>query len=108
MTMNFTRKLLLISVSVYYVSFLNLNLFRFLLSLDEVLKSLLDHTEMMKTFIYTVSTGSIQIFKLLIELLEPESLRMPVTNDLNFMFNADKHISKTLKFDTSYSLLHYC
>jgi hypothetical protein len=76
------------------------------LSIDEVIKSLLDHDEMMKTFIYVVSTGSITIFKLLVELLEPESFKMPET-DSNYSMNLRKKGVSKIEFSFDYSLLNY-
>ena len=67
---------------------------------------------MMKTFIYVVSTGSMEIFKLLVDLLEPESFQIPLGNLLSNLVAHNStqsldEISSQIDFSTDYSLLHY-
>jgi len=66
----------------------------------------------MKTFIYVVSTGSMEIFKLLVDLLEPESFQIPLGNLLSNLVAHNStqsldEISSQIDFSTDYSLLHY-
>ena len=62
---------------------------------------------MMKTLIYVVSTGSVQIFNLLMELLKPDSLRMPFTGQPQYLKPQEREIPRSFEFSLSYSLLHY-
>ena len=84
-----------------------INLFRFLLSLDEVIQSLSSQLEMWRTLVYVVAIGSYQIFKFIIELIEPESLRMPIESISLTSKSNEESISKAINFDITYSLMHY-
>ena len=62
---------------------------------------------MLKTFVFVIAIGSYQIFKFIIELVEPESLRMPIDNIPTSSKVNEIKIPKAINFDTTYSLMHY-
>ena len=79
----------------------------FLLSLKEVIESLDDYLELLNTLIYTISTGSFELFKLIIQIIQPDSLETPPCDNLNYDDPNDKEILKAMQINTNYSLLHY-
>ena len=62
---------------------------------------------MWRTLVYVVAIGSYQIFKFIIELIEPESLRMPIESISLTSKSNEESISKDINFDITYSLMHY-
>ena len=81
--------------------------YRYLLSLDEVIQNLMDHDEVMKTLIYVVATGSFQVFKFIIELIDPESLQMSIEGNMTQIFPKRKQLLNDINISTNYSLMHY-